>query len=193
MSMEAAKTNIIKGRKKGLYIILFSLTALIAAILVYLFLIMQTRRPAPDNLITFKEWPAGATATVFFTDTTETRELPLTGNTIKLPDDIRERFSLPYTLRMSINGMPDARTIDITWSIDRDGRVYDVLMEGFQPSDALDFFLGDIKAYTNAQFDWSGKLKAHFILLTDIDTKACVNIRRAAQQFDFCHMITGKK
>ncbi len=193
MKTDAANKNTNASRKKGFYLILFPLAALAAAISVYLYFAVQTRRPAPEDLITFQKWPAGASATIFFTDSKETRELSLTDGVVKLPPDIRERFSLPYTVRISINGLPDARTADITWSIDRDGRVYDVLLEGFQPSDRLDFLLGTIKAYVNTPFDWSGRLKAHFILLTEIDTNACVTIRRTAHEFGFCHMITGKR
>ncbi len=169
------------------------LSVLLVSTFFYIQFTREARRIAPDSLIIFKNLPAGATANIFFKDSKETRQLTMENGIVKLPEDIRERFSLPYNLHATISGFTNGENIDLTWQLDRDGRVYDVLMDGFSPEDTYDFRLGMIMANKNTGFDWSGKVKAHFILLTDIDTNACVDIHRKADAFGFCHIITGKK
>lgn len=155
--------------------------------------ITEARRIAPEDILTFRGLPADATADIFFKDSRGTHQLDLVDGIVKLPEGLRENFSLPYRLSATIRGFSGRKDIDLVWSLDRDGRVYDVVLSGFSPEERLDFNLNDIRAHKNIPFDWSGRFKAHFILLTGVDTNACVDVRGTGAAFGFCHMITGKK
>lgn len=182
-----------KAGKAGILYGVLAFSLVLIGIFTVLHFTMEARRIAPENILTFRGLPAEASVEIFFKDKDGTRQLALTDGVVKLPEDLREKFSLPYRLNATIRGIKGSGDIDLVWELDREGRVYDAVLSGFSPEDRLDFNLNDIRAHRDVPFDWSGRFKVHFILLTGVDTNACAEIKGSGDAFSVCHMITGKK
>jgi hypothetical protein len=152
----------------------------------------EQKREAPERLLTFAGLPADADIKATLTMDGRTVELASDGDGLVMTPELRENFTLPYTLQMTIRSANGYR--DFSWRIDRRGVDYYILADGFKREDKITLVIEDQPVFT-IPFDWSGRIELPIVLQYAFDTTVCIFIREGsnAAKTGFCHFNPGNK
>ena len=119
--------------------------------------------------------------------------LELKDNTLLLPPEVVQNFSVPYVIEARWQNKPDTYK-DITWSMDARGVGYIIGASGFSPDDKISLFVNKENPIKDMPFDWAGRTELPVLLQADNDFDICVEIKPENEKsLRFCHRIIGKK